>query len=417
MLNKFCFVSLVAFALSGCSDFWNTYQVIDGVPDAGPDMRLPPCQRGEAYDLIDGVYTTCCDPNDNAKSALNVQKTIEQTQTLGVASPINIKIGCETPREFQLLALASSAPLGESSRLPVISQEMIINGNGCTLSARGEDRHFLVKPNVALTLRNMKLSGGIALTVPDPNRWNIPLEGNPKLPTDAACGGSILSFGRLTLENVYLTDNKADHEFLAAGGAICIIGAKLTLKNSIVYMNTAISKATIGRADGAAVYINNGDADFTFSTVQANFNQTKYVSGGAAIHFAAANGRTLTNSNSLLVNYYVSGNISNATANYAILLGCGMSTNLTPGSAFDKMLKAGNCPSGYTGVVSTVVNKYAADWAAPTAYPLTISPNAVFDPALQASTDPTGCATAGPDYFGNPRKATKCMPGAVELRQ
>jgi hypothetical protein len=404
--------------LVGCSGFWGTYEINDNLADAGvmPDLLGSPCDRMEPYELIDGVYKTCCYPDDTARSESNFQKTIDQVQKLSGTAESTVKIGCDTPRQFTLRRLVADVTIGEAAMLPLITRATIIDGSGSTLDAGLVDRHFLVKPAVSLTLKNMKLIKGRATSIPDPMRWPAATEGVVKTTSDAACGGSILAFGRLTLENVFITESRSEHTMLAAGGAICTNGATVTLKNSILYGNSTVAQNS-GRAEGAAAYFTATNADLYFSTILANINNTNSSNGAAAIHFVGSQSKTLNSYNSLMINYYSLATLQNATANYAIYLGCGASTNIVLTSAFDKMLKA-SCAGGATGIPSSLpITNTGQDWPAPTLGPTMISTSITLDGKLQLTTDAGICKAAALDYFGLPRKPSGCMPGAVELRQ
>lgn len=403
--------------LVGCSDFWGTYEITDNA-DAGivPDLLGSTCERMEPYELIDGVYKTCCDPNDTAKSEINLQKTIDQVQKLSGTAEPTVKIGCETPRQFTLRRLSADTTIGETAMLPLIMRSTIIDGSGSTLDAGLVDRHFLVKPGVSLTLKNMKLIKGRATSIPDPTRWPAATDGAVKTTADAACGGSILAFGRLTLVNVFITESRSEHSMLAAGGAICTSGATVALNNSILFGNSAVAQNS-GRAEGAAAYFYATNADLYSSTILANINNTTVANGAAAIQFVSAQSKQLNSYNSLMINYYSLATLQNASANYAIYLGCGASTNIVSTFAFDKMLK-GSCMGGATGVPSSLaISNTGQDWPAPTPGPTMISTSIALDGKLQLTTDAGVCKAAPLDYFGLPRKASGCMPGAVELRQ
>lgn len=419
MLNKAVGFFGLALALSGCSDYWYTYHVLDSNADAGTDAAVSACLSGEPYEFVDGVYKTCCDPNDKVKSASNLQKTIELTQATPDSTSVTIKLGCSVPVQLTLQKLASTTAAGEGSMLPIIARETIIDGNGSTLDAGLNERHFLVKPNVGLTLKNIKLIRGRATAIPDATsaRWPICVEGGPKLPADASCGGSILSFGRLTLDKVFITESRSENPTVAAGGAICIAGSKLTLKNSIIYGNTSVSADAGSRVEGAGIYLLSSDAEFTFSTILSNLNNTKNTGSAAAIQFTGGSQKIFTNNNSLMVNYYAFATNNNQTANYALLIPCGLTANGLSTAAFDKMLKPPTCPGSLMGYGSSLnISGTGADWPSPSMYPAVISPSGTFDGVLIKSTDPASCASAGADYFGNTRKASGCMPGAVELR-
>ncbi len=102
--------------------------------------------------------------------------------------------------------------------LPIITESVIIEGNGSTLRRIPQAEPFrllYIMEHADVTLRDLTLEGGLA--------------GGP-----FARGGAILSRGKLTLENVTFVDNSAGAE----GGAIFVFGAA-QISNSLFENNEA----------------------------------------------------------------------------------------------------------------------------------------------------------------------------------
>ena len=415
--------------LFGCSDFWVTYQLLDaGSADASfEDMAIDPCaSRTVAYSQQGNIFTTCCYIDNSALSGKNVQATIVAAQASS-STDVTVRIGCPEPRQLPLEKLSSSAPLGEESMLPAITKKVTVDGLGSTLDAQGKERHFFVGANASLTLKNIKLINGIARTIPDFNRWSPLAEAYPS-PTNMACGGAVLSFGPLTLENVWLSENTATHAKYAAGGALCLGSTNLTMRNSIIYNNNAESGNTNGFVKGAGAYLFLSSATVNNSTVLQNTNKipTNTTFSTAAFHFDDFPTKqptvpmTFVSKNSLFVNFYSRDftGIANTTQNYAFHFSCHMGTPALGTNVYDEALFTPTCQMKPTGSSSNLMMKYTGNaWPAPSGSQTTISPNnGMWDSAMRDLSNVDACLASGKDFFGSPRPNTKCMPGAVEPR-
>lgn len=416
--------------LLGCSDLWTTYQLVDAgmssdatFADLTPDL----CAAGNiAYTQQGNEFTTCCFINNSGLSGKNLQTAIADAQS-STFNEVTIKIGCPEPRQLPLEKLSSTAPLGEESMLPAITKKVTVDGLGSTLDAQGRERHFFVGANASLTLKNIKLVNGIARTIPDSNRWSPLAEAYPT-PTNMACGGAVLSFGPVTLENVFLSENTATHTKYAAGGALCLGTTNLTMRNSIIYNNNAESGNMNGFAKGAGAYLFLSSATVNNSTVLQNTNKipTNTTLSAAAFHFDDFPTKTPTiqmifvSKNSLFVNFYsrdFTGSGS-TTQNYALHFPCHMSNPSLSTNVFDEALFTPTCQMKPIGSSSSLMVKYTGSaWPAPSGSQTTISPNAgMWDAAMRDLSNLDACLASGKDFFGNPRPNTKCMPGAVEPR-
>ena len=308
---------------------------------------LDPCtSRTVAYSQKESVFTTCCYIDNSALSGKNIQTAISDAQASSYTD-VTVRIGCPEPRQLPLEKLSSSAPLGEESVLPAITKKVTVDGLGSTLDAQGKERHFFVGGNASLTLKNIKLVNGIAKTIPDFNRWSPLAEAYPS-PTNMACGGAVLSFGPVTLENVFLSENTATHPKYAAGGALCLGSTNLTMRNSIIYNNNTESGNTNGFVKGAGAYLFLSSATVNNSTVLQNTNKIPLntISASAAFHFddfpakTPPTPMTFSSKNSLFVNFYsrdFSGSGS-TTQNYAIHFPCHMGNPPLSTNAYDTEL-------------------------------------------------------------------------------
>ncbi len=418
--------------LFGCSDLWTTYQLVDAGTSsdaASADLAPDLCAAGNiAYTQKGNEYTTCCFINNSGLSGKNLQISIADAQS-STFTDVTIKIGCSEPRQLPLEKLSSVAALGEESMLPAITKKVTLDGLGSTLDAQGKERHFFVGASASLTLKNIKLINGIARTVPEPNRWSALAEAYPG-PTNMACGGAVMSFGPLTLENVYLSENAATHGKYAAGGALCLGSTSLTMRNSIIYNNTATSSNTSGFVKGAGAYLFLSSATVNNSSVLQNTNiiPTNTTLSTAAFHFDDFPTKpptvpmTFVSKNSLFVNFFSRDftGVANTTQNYALHFSCHMGTPALGTNAYDEALFPSVCKNPPLGTSSGLMIKYTGNaWAAPSGSQTTISPNAgSWDSAMRDLSNLDACANSGKDHFGNlrPTDGRKCMPGAVEPR-
>lgn len=447
-------MALASFTLlCGCSDFWTSYMVINpdgGIEDLGsaPDLAPVVCAPGNSSFSQNGdTFVSCCDDN-TANSSKNLQITIEEAQRLS-SNPM-VVIGCANPRQLSIAKLQSELVANEEALFPIITKKVSIDGQGCTLDAQNgtnPQRHFLVKSTGSLSLKNMKLINGTAKTIPivstglTSNLSSVSPQ-NPS-PTMMACGGSILAFGPVSLERVYLTNNKASHAKYAAGGALCLAKTSLTLKNSVIYNNSADSQNTGGSAKGSAVYLYSSSATVEHSSVINNQNimPTNSSFAGAAFYFDDENvpGTSgdfkLVAKNSLFINYQAREykTMGNQTQNYAVRFSCQMMNTESLARAallsngFDDALYVQQCVSGAlpkaTAISSDIGITFSGeDWAAPAGSQKQISPGAypgLWDSKLREKSDIQYCRIHALDFFGSSRVLStgqSCMPGAVEPR-
>lgn len=432
MLKHMALASL--FILSGCADFWNSYQVINldaaGTPSdagTGADASVTSgCTIDTPYVQNGDTFTTCCFVNNSELSGDNIYRTIEKAQQQNIVSP-RILIGCPEPRELPVRSLASGAALGEESALPIVYKNVTIDGNGSSLNANGLNRHFLVTTQGSLVLQNLTLKNGLARGTPSGASWPMLLPTSQGL--NMACGGSIVSGGDLRLINVLLTKNEARHEIIAAGGAICIGNRILKLENSVIYDNLANHEGGTGEAKGAAVYLYNGSAEVAHSTVLQNTNLSKASNYSAAAFHFGETGATKTGSfvskNSLFVNFFADAYV-NSSANYAIYFSCplGLSKTQLPSmlasTTYDAVLIMETCGTSAKALDSGLGIKWTGNkWPEPSGVQTQISPNGMWDDLFRPKSDLDYCNKIPRDYFGNsriPAPGKPCMPGAVEPR-
>lgn len=450
MLKHMALASL--FILSGCADFWNSYQVIN--PDGGgvaedmtsvPDLAPQVCAPGSGSFSRNGdVFVSCCD-DDTAKSSKNLQLTVEEAQR--VSSSPTVVIGCALPRQLSPAKLQTELITNEESLIQAITKNVTIDGQGCSLDATNggnPQRHFIVKSSGSLTLKNIKLMNGKATTIPpvvigQTKNLSSVLPMNP-VSTGMACGGSILAFGPVTLERVYLTNNSASHMKYAAGGALCLSNTNLKMVNSIIYDNYAMSTNVSGSAKGAGAYLYSSNATIEHSSVIKNQNvmPAGSIFNGAAFYFDDENTPgsvgmfKFSSKNSLFVNFYAKNYPvqNNQTQNYAIRFSCQMLAtepsvdeallnNVFDDVLYVKVCSAGTMPTP-TAKSSNIIMKYTGtDWAEPSGTQTQISPNGMWDDLFRPKSDLDYCNKIPRDYFGNsriPAPGKPCMPGAVEPR-
>lgn len=100
-----------------------------------------------------------------------------------------------------------------------VTDDLVLNGAGQTIDARGVDRIFDVAEGVTLVLRNVKLTGGA--------------------PAATESGGAVRVAGTLKAKRVTLTKNKVEGE-LASGGAVFNDGGTVVLQKSRLSGNEAV---------------------------------------------------------------------------------------------------------------------------------------------------------------------------------
>lgn len=418
--------------LFGCSDLWTKYTVIDpnAAQDGGgtlADAATPGCTPDRAYVQNGDTFTTCCYVSDSELSGNNVYKTIRDAQQQNIANP-TIIIGCPEPRELPVQTLASSTNLGEESALPIIDRNVTIEGNKCSLNALGKNRHFLVRRSGSLTLKNIKLLNGMAVSNPAASTGWPPSMADSLTSTDGACGGAVLTFGPLTLENSIITESKSVNRQKARGGAICIAGpetvsnVKLTLKNSLLYNNEASVIETTNPAEGAAAYVFNASVELVHATILKNLNTTKnnQTPRSAALQiFNRTTKQTFVATNSLVINSSAWSTNPNLSANYAFSAKCvydSIDKLVYDDKLWDTDCNAGTVAAGYRSNIFTTI-PINADWPLPSGTQNQISPGGAWDSTMRTYSDLATCGNAGIDYFGNKRPSSGCMPGAVEPRQ
>lgn len=450
MLKQMALASL--FILSGCADFWNSYQVIN--PDGGgvaedmtsvPDLAPQVCAPGSGSFSRNGdVFVSCCD-DDTAKSSKNLQLTVEEAQR--VSSSPTIVIGCALPRQLSPAKLQTELITNEESLLQAITKNVTIDGQGCSLDATNggnQQRHFLVKSSGSLTLKNIKLMNGKATSIPPvvvgQTRNLSSLAPQNPISSGMACGGAILAFGPVTLDRVYLTNNIASHMKYAAGGALCLSNTNLKMVNSVIYDNSAVSANMSGSVKGAGAYLYSSNATVEHSSVIKNSNvmPAGSIFNGAAFYFDDENSPgavgtfKFSSKNSLFVNFYAKNYTiqNNQTQNYAIRFSCQMlATEPSVDEAllnnvYDDVLYVKACSIGFvptpTAKSSDIAIKYTGtDWAEPSGTQTQISPNGMWDDAFRLKASLDYCNKIPSDYFGIariPSSGKLCMPGAVESR-
>lgn len=276
--NKSVVCSLVAFALSGCSDLWNTYQVVDNISDMGiPDLVTPlPCTSGEAFVMEnDSTYLACCGYPDPVQNASNIQTTFKESQKSALASSTQVTIKFSCAGATIGLSQPDAAGVSKTAFVP-ITRKTLVEGGGTVLDANGVQRFFAVDRMGELQLRDLRLLNGKAVDYPA--GFETPF-GNFTSGAAAALGGSILALGSVNLDRVAIIGSAAENSTRAHGGAIFIGGAALTISNSIFYKNrTSAESGVIASSTtpigGAAMTVINTPLSLVSSSVIDNINKS-----------------------------------------------------------------------------------------------------------------------------------------------
>lgn len=210
--------------------------------------------------------------------------------------------------------------------LPVITSEIVIEGNGSTIqrSGAGGTPAFRIiaidgdTGNGDLTLNETTISGGLAgsgggiynyygiLTI-----TNSTISGNN---TNSGSGGGILNSGPLTITNSTISGNVANSN---GGGILNVDTATITNSNisgnyadngagisnvggtaEITITNSTISgnMGSFQNGEGGGIYNNNGTLTITNSTISGNIVAGQAGEGGGIFTYSDNNNVTITNS-------------------------------------------------------------------------------------------------------------------------
>ena len=167
--------------------------------------------------------------------------------------------GCPAGEDVDIISL--SADIALDAELPPITSEIIIEGNGYTISGGNRYRIFVVDGG-DLTINDLTLTAGKAQNKGNPVVDN---DRNLVVSADNALGGAILNDGALTVSSSDFRDNSADY----MGGAILNNGA-MTIIDSRFSGNSAGER-------GGAAYIWSGRANISNS----DFTDNSAEDGGA----------------------------------------------------------------------------------------------------------------------------------------
>ena len=160
--------------------------------------------------------------------------------------------GCPAGENADIISLSSDIAL--DAELPPITSEVIIEGNGYTISGANRYRIFVIDGG-DLTINNLTLTEGKAKNKGNPVVDN---DRNLVVSADNALGGAILNDGVLTVNSSDFRNNSADY----MGGAILNNGA-LTIIDSSFSDNSAGER-------GSAAYIWSGRANISGSDFTDN---------------------------------------------------------------------------------------------------------------------------------------------------
>ena len=169
--------------------------------------------------------------------------------------------GCPAGEGADIISLSADVAL--AAELPPITSEIIIEGNGHTISGGNRYRIFVVDGG-DLSIDDLTLTAGKAQNKGNPVVDN---DRNLVVSADNALGGAILNDGALTISGSEFRDNSADY----MGGAILNNGA-LTIIDSRFSGNSAGER-------GGAAYIWSGRAKISNSDFTGNS-----AGGGGAVY-------------------------------------------------------------------------------------------------------------------------------------
>jgi len=420
----------LAFSL-GCSDFWETHQIIENV-DGGsvdsPDLAPAPlCPEGKAYytEADNSIYVACCSGPVASQNASNIQTTFRDSQTATLASsvPVTIKFSCAGAS----IGFSTPDPTQATKTIfATIARTTLVEGQGTTLNAFGKGRFFVVKPGTELELRSLRLTGGKAV--------DFPQSFDPQIApgiTNAALGGSIFSAGTLTLDRVAITDSLAGSNVRSHGGAIYIVGAPLTVRNSILTKNrTADEQGNALAANvpsgGAAITAVNSNVSINYSTIILNENASMNTGSAKGVveifTNRGASGNTVSIEKNILVNYMVSQKSANFNpiANYSVAVQCDamaiLNGSIATTNAIDKFkdMQASCTKLAVAGLPNpgSLVNLPAFNDPLLKPRPGAITTNPLTDAEFLTATKLNSNGEL--DYFGQARPVqASCMPGAV----
>jgi hypothetical protein len=140
----------------GCSDFWETHQIIENV-DGGsvdsPDLAPAPlCPEGKAYytEADNSIYVACCSGPVASQNASNIQTTFRDSQTATLASsvPVTIKFSCAGAS----IGFSTPDPTQATKTIfATIARTTLVEGQGTTLNAFGKGRFFVVSLEPSLS--------------------------------------------------------------------------------------------------------------------------------------------------------------------------------------------------------------------------------------------------------------------------
>ena len=237
-----------------------------------------------------------------AATAAQLVADISAANKSGGANTITLTAPTTSPYVLSAVINSTDGP----TALPVIKKgdNLTIVGNGNTIDAAGHGRLFDVAGGASLTLQNLTLQNGEALSAKATgnsaeggaifNQGTLVLSGvtvqNNTAGAVLTAGGGIWSSGSLTLENSNVWDNSAEGVRGAGGGGIWSNGS-LTVENSTIWGNVAYDTWS-EPAFGGGIYIASGTANITGSTFIHNAAEGSTAYGGAV--YVAAGRVTLS---------------------------------------------------------------------------------------------------------------------------
>lgn len=225
--------------------------------------------------------TRCWDPGTRCTLdiAIRSANSCRLQQTLVLESGANYELS----RENAIVGMDSPRRFTRHQALPLVTGNIVIEGNGATISpgAVRERQLFIVTADASLTLRNVTLQGANS--------------DNPARTARGADGPALFNSGTVLLERVTVRNNITD----ASGGAIYNQG-ELTIRESVLSNNEAgismsggavsgpgnlfVERSTFSgnrATKGGAIAIEGGSASISKSTFSGNTTPLDIGEGGA----------------------------------------------------------------------------------------------------------------------------------------
>ena len=265
------------------------------------------------------ITALACDYTIAAGDTAGFITAIEAANISGVADEI-----CLTESTYLLTSVNNTSSTGHNG-LPLITGEMVIQGNGATITRSGTDnfRFFSVESTGTLTLNTVSLTngtvfgrGGAMYSEGQLIIIDSTFADNQALGSSTGIGGAIYTTGQSNSLSVSGSTFENNTSRISGGGITTFSPTLVTVSNSTFIGNlvtdTYQTKPGGGIASSSAIHV----SDSTFIDNEANSGGALYSSGVATVHnsyFEGNHGRqyggamaqdtdSLTITDSILVN-------------------------------------------------------------------------------------------------------------------